>query len=443
MFQVWQELLQKVSFAGVAPLSSLTSQLTLFSASDILGRHEAVHVAREGRNEHPHRKRACFKCAKVRERCSRGEPCRRCKTKGLCCLYPEESRFKISMPDTWTPATPGSDGCDATTVVEDTQTPLEPLHARRDLASQEYMTPRYEAEDTPDLYRRSLLPAIFSNWDSYHCPPEYEDVSFLSSVDCDVLPSGKHGGGSRRPHKKSKYNDAEPFVSEGTASWRLSQYYGGTGAQTAPQQAIHYSDEATLRELDPYLLSQDQCGPGGLQQLLLENNNNSRRRQSHANANANAEMSIYHEPFRPSTAPTTSTTKSAPHSSSSPTTSSSSSSSAPDAPPPRLVNIRDYEVIATRFKEFRNQSRFATSFGSSTASSAASSTDTTTTTRTNIVKAENSTPRTEQHDALLRLYFEYFSSHPGSGDGGPRQCVTDAQVGFPERFGGCLDDIFV
>jgi hypothetical protein len=427
-------------------------QTNLPIESDILGRHEAVHAAREGRNEHPHRKRACYECARVRERCSRGEPCRRCKTKGLCCLYPEESRFKISMPDAWTPSTPGSDGYDAMTV-EDTQPTLEALSSGRDMASQDYTSSQYEAEESPDLYRRSLLPSIFSNWDAYHCPPEYEDVSFLSSIDCDRQPSRKHGA-SRRSHKKSKYNHAESFRSN-TDPERAPQYYGG--AQTTPQQAMHYSDEAALRELDSYLASQDQR-VGGLEHLLessrrhvapspVQARRNSKGNSSiHARASApkrparydgattltggtgeaqalsdmspDANTTTYPIPFRPSTSTSTATSTSSPSSSA--------------EPHPRLVNIRDYEVIATRFKEFRNQSRFTSQLGNPATTTTASTTTT--------------TPRTEQHDALLRLYFEYFSSHPDAGRGsgpGPGPHAADAEVGLEERFDGCLDNLFV
>ncbi|KAI0474380.1 hypothetical protein F4859DRAFT_89413 [Xylaria cf. heliscus] len=72
-----------------------------FARSDILGRHVAIHIPRERRDDNPHRRRACRECARVRERCSRGEPCRRCAIKALCCIYPEESQFKITMPHAW------------------------------------------------------------------------------------------------------------------------------------------------------------------------------------------------------------------------------------------------------------------------------------------------------------------------------------------------------
>ncbi|KAI1808199.1 hypothetical protein F4811DRAFT_340814 [Daldinia bambusicola] len=59
--------------------------------SDILTRHELMHIAAQ-RNSHAfNRKRACTECAKARERCSRDEPCLRCSTKSLQCFYPDDA----------------------------------------------------------------------------------------------------------------------------------------------------------------------------------------------------------------------------------------------------------------------------------------------------------------------------------------------------------------
>ncbi|KAI8963778.1 hypothetical protein F5Y11DRAFT_356131 [Daldinia sp. FL1419] len=62
--------------------------------SDILTRHELMHLAAQ-RNSHAfNRKRACTECARARERCSRDEPCLRCSTKSLQCLYPDDGSQK-------------------------------------------------------------------------------------------------------------------------------------------------------------------------------------------------------------------------------------------------------------------------------------------------------------------------------------------------------------
>ncbi|KAI0424006.1 hypothetical protein F5Y09DRAFT_354091 [Xylaria sp. FL1042] len=74
-----------------------------FARSDILARHVSIHTPLERRNDNPQRRRACRECAKARERCSRGEPCRRCTTKALCCLYPEDHQFKTMTPHTRSP----------------------------------------------------------------------------------------------------------------------------------------------------------------------------------------------------------------------------------------------------------------------------------------------------------------------------------------------------
>ncbi|KAI1196894.1 hypothetical protein F5X97DRAFT_324988 [Nemania serpens] len=84
-----------------------------FSRSDILGRHAAIHDRRERQNENPQRRRACRECARVRERCSRGEPCRRCAIKALHCLYPDEPPSKPATSRTWCSPAPGSGDYDA------------------------------------------------------------------------------------------------------------------------------------------------------------------------------------------------------------------------------------------------------------------------------------------------------------------------------------------
>ncbi|KAL7623388.1 hypothetical protein AAE478_007070 [Parahypoxylon ruwenzoriense] len=42
------------------------------------------------------RKRACTECARARERCSRDEPCLRCTTKSLQCVYPDDAAQRAS-----------------------------------------------------------------------------------------------------------------------------------------------------------------------------------------------------------------------------------------------------------------------------------------------------------------------------------------------------------
>ncbi|KAI5853635.1 hypothetical protein GGS23DRAFT_505210 [Durotheca rogersii] len=67
--------------------------LKRFFRSDILTRHELMHLALQrgsDGNALP-RKRACTECARARERCSRDEPCLRCASKALVCLYPDDA----------------------------------------------------------------------------------------------------------------------------------------------------------------------------------------------------------------------------------------------------------------------------------------------------------------------------------------------------------------
>ncbi|CBX90987.1 hypothetical protein LEMA_P060210.1 [Plenodomus lingam JN3] len=62
----------------------------VFTRSDILRRHEAAHAAAaQSHDGNLATKRACFECAKARERCSKGKPCQRCSVRELCCKYPK------------------------------------------------------------------------------------------------------------------------------------------------------------------------------------------------------------------------------------------------------------------------------------------------------------------------------------------------------------------
>ncbi|KAI1105105.1 hypothetical protein F4804DRAFT_153290 [Jackrogersella minutella] len=68
--------------------------LKRFFRSDILTRHELMHLATQRTHTTVPRKRACMECARARERCSRDEPCMRCSTKSIQCLYPDDGSQK-------------------------------------------------------------------------------------------------------------------------------------------------------------------------------------------------------------------------------------------------------------------------------------------------------------------------------------------------------------
>lgn len=53
-----------------------------------------MHLAAQRTNT-LNRKRACTECARARERCSRDEPCLRCSSKSLQCLYPDDAGQKM------------------------------------------------------------------------------------------------------------------------------------------------------------------------------------------------------------------------------------------------------------------------------------------------------------------------------------------------------------
>ncbi|KAI1389514.1 uncharacterized protein F4822DRAFT_427863 [Hypoxylon trugodes] len=73
--------------------------LKRFFRSDILTRHELMHIAAQRSNNTLTRKRACTECARARERCSRDEPCLRCSTKSLQCLYPDDAGQRVHTLD--------------------------------------------------------------------------------------------------------------------------------------------------------------------------------------------------------------------------------------------------------------------------------------------------------------------------------------------------------
>ncbi|KAI2467010.1 hypothetical protein F4781DRAFT_328265 [Annulohypoxylon bovei var. microspora] len=58
-----------------------------------------MHLAAQRTNHTVNRKRACAECARARERCSRDEPCLRCSTKSLQCLYPDDGSQKTHSLD--------------------------------------------------------------------------------------------------------------------------------------------------------------------------------------------------------------------------------------------------------------------------------------------------------------------------------------------------------
>ncbi|KAI1812911.1 hypothetical protein GGS20DRAFT_511337 [Poronia punctata] len=404
-----------------------------FSRSDILGRHQAVHVAREGRNDHPHRKRACYECARVRERCSRGESCRRCTAKGLCCLYPEESRFKISMPDTWAAPTSGPEGYESVTV-EDTKLSLEPPNTSRDIPMQGYRAPQCEPDNAPAPYRpSSFLPSMFSQWESYPYQPGCEDPSFLQTLNCDPL-STRRDGVQRQSHRKASYDEMS-FTTSDSETDRLGRPYGR--AQISPLQPVPYPNEAGLGESGPTYEPRDHHAME-LGQLLANgghmtpspiptSHNNKGNPETHATDRASLVNHHLAMPPRYDSAARNPLAQSPPgmgpdakglyhpHLGQPPTVSASKTGY------PRLVNLKDYEVIATTFKEVlagRDNRGLASSNNKMGAAAAAA--------------AAAATPRTDQHDLLLRLYFEYFSHQ-----------ANDVGVGLEEKVGGCLDSVYV
>lgn len=70
--------------------------------SDVLRRHISSHDATAIDGAVGPRKRACFECARLRERCTKGQPCSRCYTKSLECIYPVSATSPGKMQNTET-----------------------------------------------------------------------------------------------------------------------------------------------------------------------------------------------------------------------------------------------------------------------------------------------------------------------------------------------------
>ncbi|KAI0206955.1 hypothetical protein F4808DRAFT_15127 [Astrocystis sublimbata] len=124
-----------------------------FARSDILGRHVATHVPREGRDQNPHRRRACRECARARARCSRGDPCRRCATRMLGCTYPEESPFRTARPDTGTRSSSVSISDDYDAAESDCFSPSLAAESSRNASSLDHGFPQWQFEDFPTSLR--------------------------------------------------------------------------------------------------------------------------------------------------------------------------------------------------------------------------------------------------------------------------------------------------
>ncbi|UZP38069.1 hypothetical protein NXS19_005885 [Fusarium pseudograminearum] len=80
-----------------------------FTRSDILNKHLAIHdhtAAPDPTRRDAVRPRACFECARARQKCSRSMPCQRCSIKSLSCAYPNSMDRQPTMPPLQPDSTP-------------------------------------------------------------------------------------------------------------------------------------------------------------------------------------------------------------------------------------------------------------------------------------------------------------------------------------------------
>ncbi|KAI3326063.1 hypothetical protein HD806DRAFT_489108 [Xylariaceae sp. AK1471] len=329
-----------------------------FARSDILGRHAAVHV-RRNISDNNHRKRACRECAQARERCSRGEPCQRCMAKALCCIYPEESRFKISMPHTWhtSASTSGLGERDIGSL-----SPQSPMRTHytgpgRETPLQDGRSSQREMKDFSDSDRRSF---VLPHRNFHPSRSSRSDTGFASLLDYDGASARKEELYLEYP-KNISTNDAKLPTSdcrsrEIPGAYLQTPNIGPSSNQPSlhhPSLSLESQDHPLLRRaLDSRRLdtlfhahsSAHKTFTSAPHQLPSDFSGNPERYE------AMADVEFDQDPFY--------------------------------CPQPRLVNLKAYELIATTFAEDKDR---ILPFGA-----AATSQD------------------QSRHDLLLRLYFEYF-----------------------------------
>ncbi|KAI1421113.1 hypothetical protein F5Y12DRAFT_61322 [Xylaria sp. FL1777] len=159
-----------------------------FARSDILGRHVSIHVPLERRNDNPQRRRACHECARARERCSRGEPCRRCTIKALCCVYPEEHQFKTVTPNVWSPSTSESDHYNATgSGWIDPQSPLGTPYTGGDMLLEGPESSEWQVEAPPVPYRGPSTLSTSPYKGAHPFRSDYSDTRLVAPFRYDAL----------------------------------------------------------------------------------------------------------------------------------------------------------------------------------------------------------------------------------------------------------------
>ncbi|KAK5628783.1 hypothetical protein RRF57_004498 [Xylaria bambusicola] len=207
-----------------------------FARSDILGRHVSTHMPLERSNDNPHRRRACHECARARERCSRGEPCRRCTVKALLCLYPEEHQFKAMMSSDSNPSTSESGHYNGTVGVgwfRPQSPPLGALYTPGYTLLQDVESPEWPIESSPGLSRGPSAFSALPYKEAHPYQPDRHSTGLPPSFRYDALSLG---------------DERTALWSPGNTSMGDMRF--GTGApQLAGTMGIY--DQATNMSADP------------------------------------------------------------------------------------------------------------------------------------------------------------------------------------------------
>ncbi|KAI2627441.1 hypothetical protein GGS26DRAFT_599323 [Hypomontagnella submonticulosa] len=364
---------------------------TVTNHFDILTRHELMHVAAQ-RNTHTlNRKRACTECARARERCSRDEPCQRCSTKSLQCLYPEDAGQRIHSLSNEASTSSMNENGQLEEYPQLSSQGSSILQSQEGFMASNSMQRRSLNEDDAPL--REFINTLRSPTTS----------SFVPDPDrpSDLLYKSTAFHREKQPHSalalNSVGNESGGFEAEGLEAGRQAPLFDQPASSSFNRSHIH--DTINLDEphfgqaLGEY---SHLCPPSGTADPPFDYHSeamsSSEQRPGGARENIDPFLSMRSNQQHGARdsgglSPTLSAT-------------AASSSSSAGAPPPGLlslsdfgsrpINLKAYELIASNFKEL------CLEHGEGAALARSSN--------VNISESQ----RTAQHELFVKLYYEHF-----------------------------------
>ncbi|KAI0844704.1 hypothetical protein F5Y00DRAFT_189200 [Daldinia vernicosa] len=368
--------------------------LKRFFRSDILTRHELMHLAAQ-RNSHAfNRKRACTECARARERCSRDEPCLRCSTKSLQCLYPDDGSQKSHPFGNESPTAPGSEH----RLLEDYSryaSQGSSMHSKQEnySSSSNLIQRKSVNEDDGPLreFIRTLRPPAGSSFmsDTDRSSNLLFKPSTFNQEDQSSLSSLALGGGAGEPngfeHKRLEAGrQASLFDQPGSSSFTPARMHDAINLGEARFGQAPLGDYSNLcpppaaAAADPPFDFHSEAGPGSRDNIdpFL----------SMRTGHGAGDLSSVSDPGGLGPTMTTTTTSAGPSTALTGAASPGLLSMADFSSRP--INLKAYEVIASNFKELSLE------FGGGSSSA-----------RSNNISESQ---RTAQHELFVKLYYEHF-----------------------------------